>query len=83
MLNVSGLAWLVQLLDASQCAELSAHISGNGVHGTISFNKEPAGRVHISARLDTQSTWSWAIHQLPVDYTQLDNRCHFRKLGPM
>lgn len=83
MIYLSGLILLVLLYQSSHCTELSAHVSENGVHGSITFSAEPGGRVHISAKLDTQATWSWAIHHLPVDYAFLDDRCSFRKIGPV
>ncbi|CAH1405229.1 unnamed protein product [Nezara viridula] len=79
-----GLILVIQFFLPSHCAELSSHISENNIHGSITFfNLEQGGRVHILAKVDTQTNWSWAIHHLPVDYSELENRCRNEKLGPV
>ncbi|BES96735.1 Copper/zinc superoxide dismutase (SODC) [Nesidiocoris tenuis] len=73
---------LVLSIISSSAAELTAHLSENGIHGFISFIEED-GQVYVAAKLTTESSWTWRVQSLPVDYTEIDDRCSDKKLGPM
>lgn len=73
-----------------QAVQLIAYISQHGLHGEISFKPHPdqLGKVRIQTDLDAtlqypDQTWNWALHQLPVDYSDMDpsRRCSSERLG--
>uniref|UniRef100_A0A146LIY5 Superoxide dismutase copper/zinc binding domain-containing protein n=1 Tax=Lygus hesperus TaxID=30085 RepID=A0A146LIY5_LYGHE len=73
-------ALLLSVIRPGAAVELTAHLSENGLHGFISFVEEE-GQVYVATKLTTDSSWTWAVRNLPVDYTDLDNRCSDKKLG--
>ncbi|XP_014242345.1 uncharacterized protein LOC106662638 [Cimex lectularius] len=73
---------LLFLYDSSQSVELTAHLSENGLHGFVTFSEE-SGNIHIGMKLDTHSSWKWSVRELPIDYSQLENRCQESRLGPV
>ncbi|XP_025833804.1 uncharacterized protein LOC108743229 [Agrilus planipennis] len=64
---------------------LVTYISDNGLHGTIHFEKLPEGVkliTNLNVTLEYPSQiWSWALTEFPTDYSQLENRCDFTKIG--
>ncbi|KAL1137771.1 hypothetical protein AAG570_009467, partial [Ranatra chinensis] len=72
----------IYYIQTSQCIELTAHLSENGVHGSITFSSDEEN-VLISTRLNTDQQWSWSIREFPVIYTELEDRCIDRKLGAL
>lgn len=70
------------------CVKLVAYISQHGLHGEIRFSTGSTSLVEIESSLETtlqypDQVWSWAVHQLPVDYSNADGaeRCDLTKLG--
>lgn len=68
--------------------KLVAYLSQNGLHGEIHFSPIADGFVQIESSLETtlqhpDQIWSWNIHQMPVDYTEVDGnrRCSPSVLG--
>lgn len=79
--------------------ELVAYVSQHGLHGEFSFvptgqmsagnNRQPTvTTMRIQTALQTtlqypDQAWSWSLHQMPVDYTELDGerRCADDRLG--
>lgn len=68
--------------------KLVAYISQNGLHGEMYFSQTNGGRVIIESTLKTtlqypEQLWSWAIHQIPIDYTATDSRlrCDPSRMG--
>lgn len=74
----------------ANAVQLIAYLSQHGLHGEISFKPiagQP-GKVRIQSDLQAtlqypDQTWSWALHQLPVDYSDVDatRRCANERLG--
>ena len=67
---------------------LVAYLSQNGLHGEIHFRQANSTAIEIKSKLETtlqfpEQSWSWGIHQFPVDYTDIDSdgRCDTRKIG--
>jgi len=71
---------LLLFVKTSQTIELTAHFSENGVHGFVAFSQDE-NIVHIVSKLNTQSEWNWLVKELPVDYSELEDRCSDRRLG--
>lgn len=75
--------------------ELVAYVSQHGLHGEFAFvadqsidGSRPAATLRIQTALQTtlqfpDQTWTWSLHQMPVDYTELDGdrRCADDRLG--
>ncbi|KAK9501516.1 hypothetical protein O3M35_012226 [Rhynocoris fuscipes] len=77
----SGLFLIILWLN-EQClaVELTAHLSENGLHGFITISDDN-GFINIYTKLTVTEQWSWNIRELPVDYSELNDRCTDRKLG--
>nr|CAD7402226.1 unnamed protein product [Timema poppensis] len=70
--------------DISRGLQLTAYLSENGLHGTVSFEHQPDNVVVIKTNLqatDEESQWMWSVAQLPVKYDKLQDRCGGGKLG--
>lgn len=68
--------------------KLIAYISQNGLHGEFTFTQHTDTLIQIESSLETtlqypDQVWSWAIHELPVDYTNVNSkeRCSDPHLG--
>lgn len=77
-------------LPIAQAVQLIAYVSQHGLHGEISFKPHPdqPGKVRIQTNLEAtlqfpDQSWNWALHQLPVDYSDMDatRRCAVDRLG--
>lgn len=66
---------------------LRSYISGQGLHGTISFiHLEEKDSIKILTNLSTtlqypDQVWSWFVTEYPVDYVEIENRCNENHLG--
>lgn len=67
---------------------LVAYISQFGLHGEINFSPTAGKTITITTNLETtlqypEQSWSWGIHQFPVDYTNVHpvRRCELSELG--
>ncbi|XP_032523297.2 uncharacterized protein LOC116774686 isoform X1 [Danaus plexippus] len=66
---------------------LRAYISQHGLHGEIEFSHKNESLISIRTNLKTtlqypDGVWRWAIHEYPVDYTDISNeRCSQENLG--
>lgn len=79
---LTGLLVELFLISQSLAVELTAHISENGLHGFVTMF-EDNGAINVYTKLSVVGEWSWNIRELPVDYTELNDRCTDRKLGTM
>lgn len=68
--------------------QLKAYISQFGLHGEIHFIHKDDNSIEIQSKLETtlqypDQIWSWAIHELPIDYREIDwnRRCLSANLG--
>ncbi|XP_073970681.1 superoxide dismutase family protein Rsod isoform X1 [Rhodnius prolixus] len=77
---IPGLLVELFLISQSLAVELTAHISENGLHGFVTMF-EDNGAINVYTKLSVVGEWSWNIRELPVDYTELNDRCTDRKLG--
>lgn len=71
--------------------ELVSYFSQRGLHGEVHFIKSTSkpNLVKIKTFLETtiqypEQSWSWAVHQNPVDYSIIDpeERCNSDHVGP-
>lgn len=76
------------LIFAAEGVKLVAYISQYGLHGEMSFSQNTDTTILIESSLEAtlqypDQSWSWAIHQVPVDYTDVDprQRCDESRLG--
>ncbi|PSN32762.1 hypothetical protein C0J52_15463 [Blattella germanica] len=68
--------------------QLTAYISESGLHGEVIFQQQSGNGSSIIIRTelqatDEQSQWTWTVRDLPVFYTDIENRCSDEKLGPV
>ncbi|KAL1449563.1 hypothetical protein WDU94_002056, partial [Cyamophila willieti] len=68
--------------------QLKAYFSQHGVHGHIQIEQKPhqqaieVDTTELYRKVDTwENQWHWSIHEFPVDYTNLEDRCGNDKLG--
>lgn len=77
-------------VSVAHAVHLIAYLSQHGLHGEISFRPHPdePGKVRIQTTLEAtlqypDQSWNWALHQLPVDYSDMDafRRCSDDRIG--
>jgi len=68
--------------------QLTAYVSQSGLHGEVIFQQHPGDKSTVMVQtslqaIDEQSQWSWMVRELPVFYSQIQDRCGDDKLGSM
>uniref|UniRef100_A0A8D8WQN7 Superoxide dismutase copper/zinc binding domain-containing protein n=1 Tax=Cacopsylla melanoneura TaxID=428564 RepID=A0A8D8WQN7_9HEMI len=73
---------------STHAQQLKAFFSQHGVHGQILIEQKPHQQAleidttDLYRKVDTwDNQWHWSIHEFPVDYTTLEDRCGNDKLG--
>lgn len=76
------------LFSLANAIKLIAFLSQHGLHGEIRFSHLQNESIQVQTSLETtlqypNQVWSWAVHQLPVDFTDPngDRRCRPATLG--
>lgn len=75
-----AVVFLAVIFEIVNCLHLTAHLSENGIHGTITF-RQAGDNTDITLDLTTEDKWEWTIHHFPIDYTEIAERCTDKKLG--
>lgn len=68
------------------CFTLSAYISQSGLHGEIHFIQKDSQVIELKTDLVPTLEYpeqivTWSIHEFPVDYSKIENRCDEKHLG--